>query len=114
MDFFDSSYYYNNSNCMIILGEPSFGNQSLLVMFSFLQSLFFYLGSMELSYITSDVINNVALKIIQQFRTSKDESIQQYIKKYDTILKTFNLEKEQVTYFNHLKWYQIIHSNVYL
>ena len=80
MDFFDSSYYYNNSNCMIILGEPSFGNQSLLVMFSFLQSLFFYLGSMELSYITSDVINNVALKIIQQFRTSKDESIQQYIK----------------------------------
>ena len=99
MDFFDSSYYYNNSNCMIILGEPSFGNQSLLVMFSFLQSLFFYLGSMELSYITSDVINNVALKIIQQFRTSKDESIQQYIKKYDTILKTFNLEKEQVTYF---------------
>ena len=40
---------------------------------------------MELSYITSDVINNVALKSIQQFRTSKDESIQQYIKKYDTI-----------------------------
>lgn len=27
-------------------------------------------------------------------------------------MKTFNLVKEQVTYFNHFTWYQIIHSNV--
>ena len=97
---------------MIILGEPSFSNQSLQVIFSFLKSLFCYLGSMKLSEITSDAINNVALKIIQQFRASKDEIIQTYVKKYDTILKTFNLVKEQVTYFNHFTWYQIIHSNV--